>query len=266
MVHAGGSAVRISAQRVKFDQVVSSLSSEFAAKVRDLLLKPPTENPYQVLKEQLIRRTAASEQRKLQQLFTTEELGDRKPTQLLRRMQQLLGDRTGVTDGSFLQELFLQRLSPNVRIVLASTLNTIGLEKLAEMADKIVEVATPSIAAAFTPTVPPPPPPTPAVEQLRAEVTRLEKLIHKLAFDILLSFDPSLSHPYTHDPHIRPVLLVPPEIWWAGTEMQTAMLLVVKRPGRPLAVTSVAGLSHSCSNFYACHLASEMPHRLFKDS
>ena len=43
-------------------------------------------------------------------LFTGEELGDRMPTQLFCRMQQLLGDRPGI-DPSVLQELFLQRRS-----------------------------------------------------------------------------------------------------------------------------------------------------------
>lgn len=147
---------RITAQKAKFDHVVSSLMPEFASEVRDLLLRPPADRPYDVLREQLTRRTAASEQRKLQQLFTTEELGDQKPTQLLRRMQQLLGDRPGVTDGSFLKELFLQRLPHNVRMVLASTPDTTSLDKLAELADKILEVAAPpppSVAAATTPTV-----------------------------------------------------------------------------------------------------------------
>ncbi len=100
---------RITSQQSKFDYVVSSLSPEFAAEVRDLLLRPPADNPYTVLK-----RTTSSEQRKLQQLFTGEELGDRKPTQLLRRMQQLLDGRPGLIGTSFLQDLFLQRLPHSV--------------------------------------------------------------------------------------------------------------------------------------------------------
>ena len=66
----------VTVQKTKFDYVISSLSSEVAMEVRDLLLKSPTENPYDTLKAQLIKRTAASEQRKLQQLISGEELGD----------------------------------------------------------------------------------------------------------------------------------------------------------------------------------------------
>ena len=52
------------------------LSPEFAAEARDIILKGPNTDPYVKLKEQLIKRTAASEQHRLQQLFNTEELGD----------------------------------------------------------------------------------------------------------------------------------------------------------------------------------------------
>ena len=136
---------RVTAQRTKFDHVIASLSPEVATEIRDLILKPPEADPYSVLKEQLIKRTAASEQRRL---LNAEELGDRKPTQLLRRMQQLLGDRAGTTDGAFLRELFLQRLPANVRMVLASTAS---LEDMAELADKIVKVATLVVTAVDSP-------------------------------------------------------------------------------------------------------------------
>lgn len=67
-------------------------------------------------------------------------------------MQQLLGDRPGRMDDSFLRELFLQHLPSNVRMVLASTPGGISLEELAEFADKVMEVSTPSIAGTGTPT------------------------------------------------------------------------------------------------------------------
>ena len=98
-------------------------------------------------------------------------------------MQQLLGDRPGL-DTSFLRELFLQRSPNNVRMVLASTPDAIALDKLAEMADKIIEVATPSIASVDTPTTAAadlPPTLAAEVEHVRAEMSRLEKLVQKIA-------------------------------------------------------------------------------------
>ena len=71
-----------------------------------------------MLKEQLVKRTAESEQKRLQQLFNAKEFGDRKPSQLLRHMQQFLGDKASNTDGAFMRELFLQWLCSNVCMVL----------------------------------------------------------------------------------------------------------------------------------------------------
>ncbi len=137
----------ITGQKTRFQYVVSSLSPETATEVRDLLLRPPLDRPYDVLNAKLIKRTAASEQNKLQQLIGGEELGDRKLTQLLRRMQQLLGDRLSSADSSsFLCELFHQRLPSIVRMVLASADSSTDLGILAEMTDKILEVAAPMLA------------------------------------------------------------------------------------------------------------------------
>lgn len=72
-VEAQFACKRITTQWTKLDHVIASLTPEYAAEVRVLVLKPPTDCPYDVLKEQL---TTAYEQRRFQQLFTAEELGD----------------------------------------------------------------------------------------------------------------------------------------------------------------------------------------------
>ena len=45
-----------------------------------------------------------------------------------------------------MRELFLQRLPPNVRMVLASTPDTGNITELAQLADKVMEVAAPSVS------------------------------------------------------------------------------------------------------------------------
>ena len=164
-VEAQFSTRGITAQKTKFDYIVASLTPEYATEVRDIILRPPETRPYDRLREELIKRTATSERRRLQQLLTTEELGDRKPTQLLRRMQQLLGDTAAAANSALIRELFLQRLPTNVRVVLASAPETASLDELAQLADRITDAAPPTIAGIT--------PPQEEVEQLRAEVSRL---------------------------------------------------------------------------------------------
>jgi len=167
----------ITAQRTKFDYVVSSLSLEFTTEVCDLLISPPEDAPYDALKTQLIKHTAATDQQKLQQLLSTEELGDCRPTQLLRRMQQLVGNTPGFADGALLRELFLQRFPATVRMVLASANSSTPLAELAQMVDKIVEVAVPSFSAFQTPSCPTPT----EFEDLHSEIASLKSTLKNLS-------------------------------------------------------------------------------------
>ena len=174
-VEAQFSPRHITAQKTKFDHVVASLTPEYATEVRDLILKPPDTTPYDTLKAHLVKRTEASEQRRLQQLFNAEELGDRKPSQLLRHMHLLLGEKATTTDSSFLRELFLQCLLTNVRLILASTADTLSLEDLAALADKIMEVhsCTPSVASVTSSQL------ATEVDKLRAEIVSLKKMVNR---------------------------------------------------------------------------------------
>jgi hypothetical protein len=195
----------ITSQKTKFDHIVASLTPEYATEIRDIILNPPDTNPYDSLKTQLIARTTASEQRRLQQLFNTEELGDRKPSQLLRRMKQLLGEKAATADNAFIRELFLQRLSPNVRMVLASAGSSQTLEELADLADKITEVSAPEVNQVNTQL-------SSDFQQLRSEISDLKALFK--------SKQPSFNRRFpsrpprrssSPAPHKRPL---PPNLCW----------------------------------------------------
>ncbi len=141
---------------------MASLTPEVATKIRDLILRLPESDPYVTL----IKRTAVSEQRRFQQLLQAEELGNRKPTQLLRCMLQLLGDKAPVEE-IFLRELFMQRLPNNVSMVLAPSTDSTPLNNLAELADRVMDVAGPTSASVSYPSMATAPAP-PLGEQVQA--------------------------------------------------------------------------------------------------
>ncbi|BHF77227.1 hypothetical protein SprV_0502033100 [Sparganum proliferum] len=137
-------ACEITRQETMFNHLQRSLPDEYAEEVCDLLIHRPLEQPYDKLKEALVKRVAMTEERRLRQLLTGEELGDRKHSQLLRRMQQLVGERKFET--SSLRQLFLQRLPLDVQTVLAVSQGSI--EELAELADKVMTLRVPETSAA----------------------------------------------------------------------------------------------------------------------
>ena len=126
----------ISAQRTKFDHVVAALAPEVATEVRDIILNPPSSDPYDELRQQLIWRTSQSERRRLQQLLSNHDFGDLTPTRLLWKLQQLRGQDM---DDPLFREIFFQRLPTNIRMVLASLDDTLSLEELATRAEHMME-------------------------------------------------------------------------------------------------------------------------------
>ena len=166
----------ITSQARKFAYIISTLQPEITQEIRDILINPPAENLYDTLKTELIKCTSASEKNRLHQLLNSEELGDRKPSQLLRKMRQLLGD-TQLEDGILLQ-LFLQRLPMNAQIILSTTSDTVTVDQVALIADKILEVATPSAISAVQSTV------HPATPQKTDELADLHSQVNKLTSQV----------------------------------------------------------------------------------
>lgn len=135
-------AQNITQEKTKFGHVVRVLPAQYATEVREIILRPP-EDPYTALKTELQKRVSPSKRQRLQQLLHVEELGDRKPSQLLRHMLKLRGGTlTDAATDELFRELFLQKLPLTVRTALAVHKDA-SLSDLADMADHMAEVQGP---------------------------------------------------------------------------------------------------------------------------
>ncbi|CAN8017174.1 unnamed protein product [Ixodes persulcatus] len=88
-------------------------------------------------------------------------------------MRQPLGDRAASFDDTILRELFLQRIPSDARLILATS-SDISLDCLAELADKILNIAVPTVA---TTALIPVSTQTSEVQRLREEVRDLTHLV-----------------------------------------------------------------------------------------
>ncbi|GBM42476.1 hypothetical protein AVEN_79996-1 [Araneus ventricosus] len=117
----------------KYNYIVSHLPPDSASLIRDVLIKPDANYPYSQMKKELINRSGESSQHEIRKLLSVEELGNRKPSELLSDMK-CRGESLNVADNLML-ELFLQRLPSSVQTILA-VVSELALDKAAEIADR----------------------------------------------------------------------------------------------------------------------------------
>lgn len=136
----------ITADATKFHYALAQLDSATASIVEDIITSPAAAERYQQLKTELIKRLSVSREKRLHQLLTNEELGDRKPTQFLRHLKSLAG--AGVPE-DFMRSIWTSRLPTSTQTIIASQAK-LPLDEVAELADRIHEVVPPrpQIAAA----------------------------------------------------------------------------------------------------------------------
>ncbi|KAH6928575.1 hypothetical protein HPB50_017059 [Hyalomma asiaticum] len=82
----------ISSEISRFRPLLSNLSPEVevAQEVADVIAPPLNDAPYQRFNQSILDRTTTSESARLRHLLTSEELGDRRPSQMLNSMRHLL--------------------------------------------------------------------------------------------------------------------------------------------------------------------------------
>lgn len=124
----------IVADGTKFNTVVAHIESDILASVGDIIRNPPQLNKYDTLKNRLIHCHSDSEESRLKKLFNKCYLGDRRPSELYRQMQNLAG-----TDGGtqLLKSLWLQKLPQQIQMVLSSFDDEdTTIDKLIRVADR----------------------------------------------------------------------------------------------------------------------------------
>lgn len=123
----------------RYNLVVTKLGKDVVQQVSDILLKPPDEKKFDTLKERLLKIYEESEMRQFQKLLSEMELGDQKPSQLLRRMRDLARDKM---PDETLRIMWQGHLPAAVRGVLA-VCEAKDLEHLSAIADKVIETTQP---------------------------------------------------------------------------------------------------------------------------
>lgn len=105
----------IAAEDTKYYYVIASLDQQTAARLLDLINRPPRENQYTVLKERLIDTFGCNKYERAARLLHFRQLGDSKPSTLMDEMLALLGNHPPCL---LFEQLFLERLPEDIRIQL----------------------------------------------------------------------------------------------------------------------------------------------------
>lgn len=126
-----------------YHHVISSLEPQYLLQVADIIRNPPADGKYNAVKKALIAEYTDSDHRKLRKLIKEIELGDLKPSQLLKRMKDLAGNK--ISDDA-LKSLWMERLPETVRSIVAIVDG--NTTQMALQADKLMEVQNyPSISS-----------------------------------------------------------------------------------------------------------------------
>ena len=126
----------ITQEKTKFNHIVAQLEPHMVENIYDII-QNDSENKYTIAKDRLLAIYKESEEKRLKKLLTGLEIGDQKPSQLLRRMKSL-GTAEDVPE-KLIKTLWLDKLPENIKSILI--ISNEGLDKLAEMADKIGEMS-----------------------------------------------------------------------------------------------------------------------------
>jgi len=127
-------AKRIFDEWDRFDLVVQALPLEVTRLNKDAIRSPDEDEPYTILKEQLVHQHGQTDFQKIEALMALPPLGNRKPTELLGEMMELCPD--GQEANLFFSWAFTSRLPAWLRVQLAEE-DYDQVRRLAVKADRL---------------------------------------------------------------------------------------------------------------------------------
>ena len=126
---------RITADITKYNQFINYLLREALLVAQNVLVDTNIDGKYTRLRDAVLAWATPSNKEKIQKLCHTMQLGDKKPSELLRDMRTLAG---ADVQESWLQEIWLERLPSDVQAILVASLPS-PLAQLATVADTVME-------------------------------------------------------------------------------------------------------------------------------
>ena len=98
------------------------------------------------MKREILLRTSLSAEKRFPTLVNDELLGDRMPSELLRRMRELAD---APTDSAIIKQLFFSRLPPQVKAILAPMVEKSSADVIASSANKVMDFTKGPITASI---------------------------------------------------------------------------------------------------------------------
>lgn len=162
-------AERIISQNTRFYKVFGQLPQQIVTQIADLA-ETPGDAPYDALKKRLIEIFGATRSQKIQETLDHTQLGDQRPSQVLRKMKVQLG--SSVTE-EILQVLWTRTLPLRVQAIIVA-FDKENLERKAEIADQVINISEQSTISPINNE------PQNMVQDLQEQVERLTKKLDRL--------------------------------------------------------------------------------------
>lgn len=128
----------ITTSQTKFDYLVSSLPVESMETIADALSHPIEGDKYEIIKQLLISRSQDTEEKRLDNLLNRMEIGDSKPSELFRQMENLAVGNN-LVNKKLLNKLWLNKLPASVQPCVIAIENTHSQEDVFKIADRIYD-------------------------------------------------------------------------------------------------------------------------------